>query len=224
MGGAWRLGWTPVECGSAHPEGTGSWTAPNEASVARARLDRMGAAVGPLDPPTGHRDSCAVLMTSPLSGSCQGNRALGLGPQGRPAGWGSSDSSCLAAPATYLPEDRRGPAASSGGACWAERWEPPLPACVRGQTERETDCPGREDGDQRRERVHSRCTDCMTPAALKRLPEPLLVVVVVVAAAVVVVVVHHGRAHCTPTRAVLMEDNRLPQDVCNSTQGRERGN
>lgn len=30
-GGAWRLGWTPVECGSAHPEGADSWTVLNEA-------------------------------------------------------------------------------------------------------------------------------------------------------------------------------------------------
>lgn len=30
-GGAWRLGWTPVECGSEHPGGTGSLTVLYEA-------------------------------------------------------------------------------------------------------------------------------------------------------------------------------------------------
>lgn len=60
-GGAWRLGWIPVECGSEHPEGAGSWTVLIGTSVGLVLLDRKGVAEGPSDPPTGHHDSCAVL-------------------------------------------------------------------------------------------------------------------------------------------------------------------
>lgn len=216
-GGAWRRGWTPVECGSAPPEGTGRWTVPGVALAGRARLDHKKAAEGPSDHPTGHRDSCAALTTSsPQSGSYQGNRVPGVG---RPADRGSSDSSCLVAPATYLPEDPRGQAASSEGACWAERWAPSNPACVHGQMGMGTDCLGQVDADQGRGRARCRCTDCTTLAVLKRVQGPLLA-----AAAVAEVVVRHGRAHCTPPHDVLMEDNPLRQDACNPTyqKGTER--
>lgn len=211
-GGAWRLGWTPVECGSARPEGAGSWTVLNEAWVGQALLDHREAAVGPSGHPTGRRDSCAVLMTSsPLSGSSRGNRVPGAGPQGRLAGWGSSDSSCLAVLATCLPEDPQALTASSEGACWAGRWVPPPPASAHGQRGRGTDCLGQVDGDQSRSRAHCRCTDCTTPAVLKRVQRRLLAV-----AAAAVVVVHQGKARCTPSHDVLMEGNHLPQDACNS--------
>lgn len=169
--------------------------------------------MGPFDRPTGHHDSCAVLMTSfPLSGSSQGNRVPGVGPQDHPADWGSSESSCLGAPATYLPEDPQGLTASSEGACWAERWALLHPAFAHDQRERGTDCLGQVDGDQGQGTARCRCTDCTSPAVLKRVQGHLLAVAVAA-----VVVVHHGRAHCTPPHAVLMEGNPLPQDACNST-------
>lgn len=215
-GGAWRLGWTPVECGSAHPEGAGSWTVLNEAWVGQVLLDHKVAAAGPSDHPTGHHDSCAALMTSsPLSGSCQGNQVPGVGPQDHPAGSGSFDSSCLVVPATYLPEDPQGLSASSEGAYWAERWALLLPAFVLDQRERGTDCLGQGGGGQSQGRAHCHCTDCKSPAVLKRVQRHLLAVAV---AAVVVVL--HGMAHCTQSHDVLMEGIRLPQDACNSAHNR----
>lgn len=200
-----------MECGSAHPAGAGSLTVLNEESVGQVLLDHKEAAAGPFDPPTGHHDSCAVLMTSsPPGGSCQGNQVPGVGPQGHPAGWGSSDSSSLAVPATYLPEGPRGLTASSEGAWWAERWALSLPASDHDQRERGTDCLGQVDDDQSLGRAHCRCTDCTTPAVQKRVQRQLLAV------AVAVVAVHHGRAHCTLSHDVLLEGNPLPQDACNS--------
>lgn len=137
-----------------------------------------------------------------------------MGPQGHPAGWGSSDSSCLAAPATYLPVDPRDLTVSSAGACWAECWAPLFPVIVHDQREKETDCLGQVDGDQSRGRAHRCCTDYRSPAVLKRVQMHPLAVAVVAAA---VVVVHHGRAHCTLFHGALMEDKPLPQDACNST-------
>lgn len=88
LGEAWRLGWTPVECGSAHPEGADSWTVLIGASVGQALLDRKGAVEAPSDHPTDHHDSYAVLMTSsPLNGSCQGSQVPGVGPQGHFVYW-----------------------------------------------------------------------------------------------------------------------------------------
>lgn len=163
--------------------------------------------MGPFDPPTDHHDSCVVLMTSsPLNGSCLGNRVPGVGPQGHPAGWGSSDSSCLVVPATNHPADPQGPTASSEEACWAERWARPLPAFVHDRRETGTDCLGQVGGDQSQGRAQRRCTDCTSPAVLKMVPNHPLAVVVVAA----VVVVHHGRARHTLSHDVLMVGSPLP--------------
>lgn len=213
-GGAWRPGWTPVECGSARPVASGSWTGLNEAWVGRVLLDRKEAAVGPSERPTGRRDSYAVLMTSsPLSGSCQGIQVPEVGPQGHPADWGSSDSSCLAVPATYHPEAPLGLTASSEGACWAGHWALLPPAFVHAQRGKGTDCLGPVDGDQSRGRVRCQCTDCKSPAVLKRGLRHLLVAAV---AGTEVAAVHHGRAHCTLLHDALTEGTPLPQDACNS--------
>ncbi len=140
-----------------------------------------------------------------------------MGPQGHLAGSGSFDSSFLAVPATYLPEDPQGLSASSEGAYWAERWALLLPAFVHDQRERGTDCLGQGDGGQSQGRAHCHCTDCTSPAVLKRVQRHLLAVV---AAAEVVVL--HGRAHCTQSHDVLMEGNPLPQDAYNSAHKRNR--
>lgn len=214
-GGAWRLGWTPVECGSAHPAGADSWSVWNVTSAGQVQLGHREAALDPSDPPTGHRDSSAVLTTSsPLSGSCQGNWVLGVGPQGQPDGWGNSDSSCLLFPATYLPEDHQGLTASSEGGCLAEHWVLLIPASAPVQRGRGTDCLGQVDGDQGQGRAHFHCTDCMVPAVPRRMQVHLLVV----AAVAVVAVVHQGRDHCTLPHVALVEGNLLPQDACSSTQ------
>lgn len=159
------------------------------------------------------------MTSSPLSGSCQGNRVPGVGLQGHPAGRGNFDSSYLSVPATFLPEDPQGLPASSEGACWAEHWALSLLAFVHDQRERGTDCLGQVDGDQSRGRAHFHCTDCTFPAVLKRVQRHLLAVA---AAAAAVAVVHHGRVHCTLSHDVLTEGSLLPQDACNSTHGKRQ--
>lgn len=112
------LGWTLVECGSAHPEGAGNWTVLSEALVGQVLLDHKEVGVGPSAPPTGRHDSFAALMSSsPLSDLSQGNQVPGVGLQGHPAGWGNSGNSYLAVLATCLLEVHQGQTASSGVAC-----------------------------------------------------------------------------------------------------------
>lgn len=207
-------------CGSGHPVGAGSWAAlrgPLAGPVLPTQ--RKVAAVGPSAPPTGHHDSCVALMTSYLlSGSHLGSQAPGEGRQDRPADWDSWGSSCLGAPATKPPENLQGLTALSEGACWAERWAPARwtlqPPCVHGRRGRETDCLGQWDGvqDQGTALRWHHCTDCMSPAGLKRvLSHPLA------AAAAVVAVGQHERVRHTLIHGAWMEGNRhFPWDACSS--------